>query len=90
MYYALSNSSTGESPIHWTNGVSSMKEVICFYTPEDRQRWLDETKLLTAHAIERDDALRYVAWTQLAHNMVKQCRIYNTHDFHVIVKKYPK
>ena len=91
MYYAISDSHTGEAPIHWTNGLGSTKEVICFYTPEDRQHWLNETKLLTARAIDRDAALKHISsWDQIDQDVVKRCRIYNTHKFHTIIKKYPK
>jgi len=56
-YYALSDAFTGDYPREYTSGFA-MKRVIAFESYAERKKWLSETKLLTAKAITRKEALK--------------------------------
>jgi hypothetical protein len=58
-YYALSDKHTGDYPENSTNGLPYSKEVIFFPSANARDEWLKETKLLTAIALTRFEAIDY-------------------------------
>lgn len=58
MFYALSDRFTGDLPREYTHGFANTKEVICFQTRAARDAWLQDTKLLTARPLTRDEAIR--------------------------------
>ena len=58
MYYALSDSFAGDLPHEYTSGFANTKCVIAFETRAARQKWLATTRLLTAKALTRAEAIR--------------------------------
>ena len=58
MFYALSDSFTGDLPAEFTDGFSNTKEVIAFSSRAARSEWLSATRLLTARPLTRAQALR--------------------------------
>ena len=57
MYYALTDSFTGDNPSEHTAGFANTKEVLAFRTKADRDSWVETTKLLTAKKLSRYEAL---------------------------------
>ena len=58
MFYALSDSFTGSDPKQTTSGFANTKVPIAFRTKAQRDGWLKSTKLLTAVALSRDEAVK--------------------------------
>ena len=77
-FYALSDSFTGDNPADYTHGFANTKEPIAFTTKTARDRWLESTKLLTAKAITRAEAIREAGvWPVLPHGgQAKAIRLY--------------
>lgn len=101
MFYALSDSFTGEHPREYTSGFGNTKYVICFITKKAREKWLEETKLLTARALTRQEALKLVEWISAYDygcDKIKTCQIYcdrNSNDQnrmheHIITRRNAK
>lgn len=91
MFYALSDSFTGDNPTDYCSGFANTKIVIAFESKKERQKWLDSTKLTTARAISRDDAVRFTKWEHAEYysrgcEKVKPVRLYSNGDF-VILKR---
>ena len=82
MYYALTDFSTGDNPKQHTHGFADTKEVVAFHTKDDRDAWLSTTKLLTAKAITRREALKLTKWVSNSgyhdrqYRSVKEVRVY--------------
>ena len=57
-YYALSDSFAGDCPREFTYGFANTKTALAFHTKAERDAWLDDTRLLTAKAIPRKEAMR--------------------------------
>ena len=53
MYYALTDTFTGNYPSEATAGFANTKAAIAFETRAGRDEWVRETNLLTAKAISR-------------------------------------
>lgn len=90
MYYALSDSFAGDLPREHTHGFANTKTVICFATRAARAEWLTTTKLQTARALTRAEAVKLTKDTWRAQSDTapgtRQARIYGTEDqFHVLV-----
>lgn len=67
-FYALSDSSTGDNPTNYTQGSANTKEPIAFPSKTARDRWVEATRLLTAKAITRAEAIRWAdTWPVLPH-----------------------
>lgn len=80
IYYALSDSFSGDDPKEHTAGFANKKEPIGFRSWEARTEWLKNTKLTTARAITRAEAIKfasYDAYVQEAGQHIKAARIYN-------------
>ena len=88
MFYALSDSFTGDNPSDYTSGFANSTEVICFQSKADRDEWVRSTKLLPARAIARKEALQRLAWQDGQYlvytdghphtrDVVKVARVYN-------------
>ena len=80
-FYALSDSFTGNNPAEHTAGFANSKKVICFSSKKGRQSWLDNTRLLTAKAISRPEALKLIPWEWsclMKVEKIKQCEIYQS------------
>ena len=58
MFYALTDTATGDSPSEYTHGFANTKGALAFRTKAERAAWLADTKLLTAKAITRAEALK--------------------------------
>lgn len=58
MFYALTDNRVGSNPQEYTHGFANTKGVLAFRTKAERAAWLSETKLLTARAITRAEALK--------------------------------
>lgn len=58
MFYALTDTATGDSPSEYTHGFANTKGAVAFRTKAERAAWLANTKLLTAKAITRAEALK--------------------------------
>ena len=57
-YYALSDSHTGPNPKEPASGFANTGEAIAFNSLGARTAWLAATKLLTARAITRPEAIK--------------------------------
>ena len=67
-FYAMSDTFTGDNPNEYTSGFANTKEPIAFTSRAARDRWLESTKLLTAKAITRAEAIREAGvWPVLPH-----------------------
>lgn len=62
MYYALTDTFAGDNPSEHTAGFANTSAVIAFRTRKQRDEWVKTTKLLTAKAITRKDALKIESW----------------------------
>ena len=58
MFYALTDTATGNNPREYTSGFANTKGALAFRTKAERTAWLSETKLLTAKVITRAEALK--------------------------------
>ena len=58
MFYALTDNRVGSNPKEYTSGFANTKGPLAFRTKAERTAWLHETKLLTAKAITRSEALK--------------------------------
>lgn len=59
MYYALSDSATGNLPVEHTSGFANTTVAVAFVTRQARDAWVLETNLLKARALTRAEAVRY-------------------------------
>ena len=77
-FYALSDSFAGDNPADYTHGFANTKEPIAFTTKTARDRWLESSKLMTAKAITRAEAIREAGvWPVLPHGgHAKAIRLY--------------
>ena len=67
-FYALSDSFTGDNPADYTHGFANTREPIAFTSRTARDRWIESTRLLTAKAITRAEAIREAGvWPVLPH-----------------------
>jgi len=92
MYYALSDSFAGSDPAEYTHGFANTKIVICFETFHQRQLWLESTRLLSAEALTREQALKLADWEVVddCGTEAKVAYIYDQYGMsklHIIVKK---
>lgn len=92
MYYALSDSFTGDDPKDYTGGFANTKEVIAFRSKKERDAWLYDTKLLTAKALTRAQAIKLAdtdmgTWQQ-EYDVAKICRMYGTDSEYVTLSGY--
>ena len=69
MFYALSDSSTGDNPSEVTHGFANRKIAIAFKTKASRDSWIENTRLQTARPLTRAEALAYTNW-QDAQNII--------------------
>ena len=77
MFYALSDSFTGDMPREYTHGFANTKEVIAFNTRKERNEWLEITNLATAEPLTRAEALKLIPTTRDQHNYpVKEVRVF--------------
>lgn len=58
MYYALTDTATGNNPKEHTHGFANTKGALAFRTRTERDTWLATTKLLTAAPLTRAEAIR--------------------------------
>ncbi len=84
-YYALTDSFTGDNPMEPTSGFANTKRPLAFRSKKERDAWVLNTKLLTAKAITRTEAIVIADWALGAHyghsaESVKPCRLYSTDD----------
>ena len=99
MFYALSDSSTGDNPRKITYGVANRKIAIAFKTKASRDSWVKGTRLQTARPLTRTEALAYTDW-QDAQNIVhggygkvKAVRVHGITDddgnyvYHILAEK---
>ena len=93
LYYAITDSSTGDNPKEFTAGFANRKEPLAFLDWEERARWVRETKLTSAKIITRAEALKICLYDQYVHDPVehiKACRIYGKPGEYSILKRIPK
>jgi hypothetical protein len=89
IYYALSDSFTGDNPKELTSGLAQRKEVIGFRDWEDRARWVRETNLQTARILTRPEAAKLTPYdTHLTDQdyHIKSIRIYGESGFFILKK----
>lgn len=94
MYYALSDSFTGDDPRDYTSGFANTKKVIAFRSKKERDAWLSDTKLLTAKPLTRSQAIKWAdtdqgTWQQ-EYDVAKICRIYGTDSEYVTISGYSR
>ena len=58
MFYAETDTFTGDNPKEHTHGFANTKEVIAFRSKAARDEWVSSTKLMTARAVTRSYALK--------------------------------
>ena len=92
MFYALSDKFTGHNPENTTSGFANTKCVIAFNTKKERDEWLEDTRLLTARALTRDEALKEIDWSRDSYlcgeyDKAKACEIYGSNDHHILIGK---
>lgn len=94
MFYAESDTFTGNHPSEYTKGFANTSKVIAFNTKKERDVWLAETKLLTAKALTAKEALSMTEWTTDSYytghdyDKVKACEIYGSEGkFHILKGK---
>lgn len=76
-FYALTDSFTGDDPREYTSGFANRKEPLAFTSRKDRDAWVSATRLQTAKAITRDQALSMIEWSaQDRGDVVKRVRVY--------------
>lgn len=86
MFYALTDYFTGNHPFDYCAGFAETKMPIAFHTKAQRDKWLSETKLTTARALTRKQALKWVAsesgyhWGYTLTRRVKVIQIYGGGD----------
>ncbi len=57
MFYALTDTFTGNNPAEHTHGFANTKSVLAFRTRLERDTWVRSTKLLTAKSLTRSEAV---------------------------------
>lgn len=99
MFYALSDSFTGDNPREITHGFANRKIVIAFKTKAARDQWVDSTRLQTARPLTRAEAMARADWQDAqniipgAYGRVKAARIHGVADddgndvYHVMAEK---
>lgn len=77
MFYALSDSFTGDLPNEYTHGFANTKEVIAFRSRKGRDEWLETTNLATAKPLTRAEALKLIPTIRDRYNYpVKEVRVF--------------
>ena len=81
MYYALTDTFTGDDPSEYSSGFANTKTAIAFRTRAQRDEWVKSSKLLTAEAITREEAIKITGWEcgdyyGKPHYQVKAIRVY--------------
>lgn len=99
MFYALSDSFTGDNPREITHGFANRKIVIAFKTKAARDQWVDSTRLQTARPLTRADAMARTDWQDAqniiagGYGQVKAVRIHGATDddgnivYHIMAEK---
>lgn len=99
MFYALSDSFTGDNPREITHGFANRKVVIAFNGKAERAQWLDSTRLQTARPLSYAEALARTDWQDARfvlageYGKVKAVRIHGMQDedgndvYHVMAEK---
>ncbi len=99
MFYALSDSFTGDNPREITHGFANRKVVIAFNSKTERDQWLDGTRLQTARPLAYAEALARTDWQDAlnivpgGYGQVKAVRIHGVTDadgndvYHVMAEK---
>jgi len=99
MFYALSDSFTGDNPRESNYGADNRKIVIAFKTKAARDQWVDNTRLQTARPLSRAEALARTEWQDAlniipgGYGQVKAARIHGVTDddgndmYHVMAEK---
>jgi hypothetical protein len=94
MYYAETDRFTGDNPGEYTHGFANTKCALAFPTRAARDEWVKETKLMTAKAITRSEALKMTGWARGEHygtnaDQVKAVRIYSqdVEQYHILAAK---
>ena len=99
MFYALSDSFTGDNPREITWGAANRKIAIAFKTKADRDSWIENTRLQTARPLTRAEALTRTEWQDAlniipgGYGQVKAVRIHGVTDddgndmYHVMAEK---
>lgn len=98
MYYALTDAFTGDDPKECTYGFANTKAPLAFKSRAARDRWVRDTKLMTAKALSRDEVLRMTDWERGEHvgsrsDRVKAVAIYGATgehgdtEYHIIAAK---
>jgi hypothetical protein len=85
MFYAITDSFTGDNPKEYVSGFANTKTAIAFSSAAKRDQWLDSTRLMTAKKITRKEAMDLINWEPGEYygsyaEKVKPCRIYGTGD----------
>lgn len=83
MHYALTDTFTGNDPCSYEHGFANTKVTLAFRTRAERDGWVDSTRLLTAKALTRDEALQHA---RTDHNGNKIAKIYRSENHHIIKK----
>ena len=84
-YYAMSDIFTGDDPYAYNAGFANTKVAIAFKSRKEREEWLRNTKLASAKAITRKEAIRVTKWESgeyfdTSATKCKPVRIYGTGD----------
>jgi hypothetical protein len=93
LYYAITDSSTGDDPKEFTAGFANRKEPLAFTDWEERARWVRETKLTSAKIITRAEAIKICLYDQYLRDPtehIKACRIYGKPTEYSILKRTAK
>lgn len=95
MYYALSDSFTGDNPSEYTSGFANTTEVIAFTSRAARDAWVRDTRLLSAAACSYGEAMRRTPWASgegvglgARFGRVKAVRLHGTdYQYHVMASR---
>lgn len=98
MYYAETDTFTGNDPKEHTHGFANTKSVLAFNTKKERDEWVKTTKLLTASPLTRAQAIKLADIDDgnlTGHNGARVAEIYGTGDgviadYHLIQKSRSK
>lgn len=90
-YYALSDTFTGDYPNDFTTGFANTKIPIAFFSKNERDKWIESTRLLTAKPITRKEAEKIAKWERgeyygFSCQKVKPVRLIKNGDF-IVLKK---
>lgn len=77
-YYAMTDSFTGDDPQEYDHGFANTKEPLAFTSHADRDEWLETTKLLTARALTRREAIRYARHGISSSDAGREIRLYGS------------